>query len=398
MEEKSILKLIDEKNQLSEKQKNMIEKGKTEKRKLDETEKKEFDEINIRKKEIDDEIKKIEEENKRLINNNNKTIKTEKRMEKFSLIKTINDIANNRSLNEVSLEIIRRGKEQMIQAGLNSAGQIQLPVNQRSISATGVGQGAEVVDLDVLNILSPLYANLTLTAAGAQTLNGLSGNIQIPLYSGSNVAWESENMQAPDGAGVFSKVMLNPHRLTAILDVSKQFLAQQTVDAEAMLTNDILMAISEKLEATVLGNASGANQPQGFFANSSNYVTIPASGLSYSNIVALEALLENKNVKNYSFIVHPKTKATLKATAKNLAQMIYEDNMIDGVKTFTTANVYPNGLILGDFSDFVIGQWSSVDITVDPYSQANLGNVRLVVNAYFDAKARRDSFVAAVIA
>ena len=43
----------------------------------------------------------------------------------------------------------------------------------------------------------------------------------------------------------------------------------------------------------------------------------------------------------------------------------------------------------------MIGQWGAIDLTVDPYSQATNGKVRLVVNAYFDAKPRRaDAFVA----
>ena len=47
------------------------------------------------------------------------------------------------------------------------------------------------------------------------------------------------------------------------------------------------------------------------------------------------------------------------------------------------------------FEDFVIGQWGGIDLTIVPYSQATNGKVRLVVNAYFDAKPRRaEAFVA----
>lgn len=37
------------------------------------------------------------------------------------------------------------------------------------------------------------------------------------------------------------------------------------------------------------------------------------------------------------------------------------------------------------------------DLTVDPYTQATNGKVRLVINAYFDAKPRRaEAFIAKV--
>ena len=53
---------------------------------------------------------------------------------------------------------------------------------------------------------------------------------------------------------------------------------------------------------------------------------------------------------------------------------------------------------MGNWSDYVIGQWGGIDLTVDPYTQAANGKVRLVINAYFDAKPRRaDSFVKKVL-
>ena len=56
------------------------------------------------------------------------------------------------------------------------------------------------------------------------------------------------------------------------------------------------------------------------------------------------------------------------------------------------------GLILGNFNDLVIGQWGGIDLTVDPYTQAANGKIRLVVNAYFDAKPQRAaSFVKKVL-
>ena len=91
-------------------------------------------------------------------------------------------------------------------------------------------------------------------------MTGLVGNISIPKYSGSTVTWEGEVGAASDGAGTFSEVELSPKRLTAYIDVSKQFLLQDSVSAEAMLRNDIVKAISNKLEATILGDEVGSNK------------------------------------------------------------------------------------------------------------------------------------------
>lgn len=78
--------------------------------------------------------------------------------------------------------------------------------------------------------------------------------------------------------------------------------------------------------------------------------------------------------------------------------MLMEGNEIDGIPTLVTNGMTSKGLILGNFNDLVIGQWGGIDLTVDPYTQAANGKIRLVVNAYFDAKPQRaDSFVKKVL-
>ena len=97
-------------------------------------------------------------------------------------------------------------------------------------------------------------------------MTGLVGNVSIPVDSGSNVGWAGEIEAATNGAGSFSEVVLEPKRITAYIDVSKQFLLQDSVSAEALLRADIVRAISNKLEATILGDAVGnSKQPAGLF-------------------------------------------------------------------------------------------------------------------------------------
>jgi HK97 family phage major capsid protein len=267
-----------------------------------------------------------------------------------------------------------------------------LPIEERAaIAATVTGEGIENVAEDKLGILEPLRANLVLAQAGAQFLTGLIGDVSIPVYSGSNVTWKGETSTAADGAGTMSEVSLTPKRLTAYVDVSKQFLLQDSNAADQMLMNDLVMAITNKLEATILGLTAGSTtQPAGIF----NGVTADTAAITFSDIVTMETNLENNNVYgNIAYIVNPSAKATLKTTAKatGTAQFLMEDNEIDGLPVYSTSSVTSKGVLIGNFADYVIGQWGGIDLTVDPYSQAANGNVRLVVNAYFDAKPRRSA-------
>lgn len=331
-----------------------------------------------------------ESEEKRYIHNNNK------KMGKFSLIKTINDIVNNRSMSEEAQVVLTAGTEEMRKAGLSYSGQIQLPVSEmrEAPAAIVAGQetyGAEVVATDKLNILEPLRNRMVLAQAGATYLTGLVGNVSIPTYTGSNVGWKGELVDAEDGKGTFDSIEFSPKRLTAYIDVSKQFLAQDSVGAEEMLYRDIVNAIADKLEATILGAGKGdANTPEGIF-NGAAVATV-----DFANMVEMEkALEEAKLFGDYKFIASPAAKAKLKTTtvsgSKSDLRMLMEGNEVNGYEVLTTGNCA--GLAFGKWDELVIAQWGSLDIIIDPYTQAKKNAVRIVVNAFFDAKPRRNEAI-----
>ncbi len=165
-----------------------------------------------------------------------------------------------------------------------------------------------------------------------------------------------------------------------------------------MLKRDIVNAISNKLEATVLGSeAATSTQPAGLL----NGVTVSATDVTYKDIVSMETALESANVKgNKVFIVSPSAKGALKTTLKDtgVAGYLMDGNEVNGYNTLCTSAVPSKGVVFGCFEDYVIGQWGGIDLTVDPYTQAANGKVRLVINAYFDAKPRRtESFQKAIL-
>ena len=340
----------------------------------------------------EEEGEKEEEESKEDDETRNYTQHNKNKMGKFSLIKTINDIVNNRSMSEEAQVVLTAGTEEMRKAGLSYSGQIQLPVSEmrEAPAAIVAGQetyGAEVVATEKLNILEPLRNRMVLAQAGATYLTGLVGNVSIPTYTGSNVGWKGELVDAEDGKGTFDSIEFSPKRLTAYIDVSKQFLAQDSVGAEEMLYRDIVNAIADKLEATILGAGAGdANTPEGIF-NGAETLTV-----DFANIVEMEkALEEAKLFGDYKFIASPAAKAKFKTTTisgqKSDLRMLMEGNEVNGYPVLTTGNCA--GVAFGKWDELVIAQWGSLDIIIDPYTQAKKNAVRIVVNAFFDAKPRR---------
>lgn len=395
---KSTLELIAEKEELEKRATALLQKAEKEERKLNEGENTDYNNLLKEIADKKDEIRKISEDNANSINT-----KTNKRtMEKFSLLKTINDIANNKQVDERASEVISAGVAEMRKSGQNYGGQIVLPMEYRTdgdqVAATVATYGQENVPEDKMGILEPLRASMVLVQAGATYMNGLVGDVSIPVYSGSQVGWKGEVDAAAKGNGTFSEVTLSPKRLTAYIDITKQFLAQDSNAAEAMLQRDIVNALSNKLEATILGSDAGSTtQPAGIF----NGVTAETAAITYAGIVGMETTLESKNVSgDIKFIISPSAKADLKTTLKSsgVAGYLMEDDEMNGYEVLSTSNVAGKGVVMGNFNDYVIGQWGGIDLTVDPYTQAANGCIRLVINAYFDAKPRRaDAFVKKVL-
>ena len=261
---------------------------------------------------------------------------------------------------------------------------------------TVTDEGVDVVETDIYDILEPLRAKNVLVSAGAKFITNLQGNVQVPVMSATQVGWKGETAAADDGSGAFTSVTLSPKRLTGKFPVSLELLAQDTLGVENMIRQDIVNAINEKLEATILGAGAGdLNTPAGLFHGYADTNVIA----DFGDIADLEAKVEEKNVYgNCKYIVSPKAKAKLRSTIKGTAGvgMIMENGAIDGTEALATSNVAAGKMLYGDFSNLVIGQWDSVilDVVRDTESLAN-GCVTIVCNAYFDAKVAREGAIVA---
>ena len=390
---KNILELQEEalnlRNQLSE----LIATGQKEERELNEEEtntmaelRKSIDEINSQITEIEKQNKELESRKEEIKNN-----KIEKEIRTMTLTNLINSVIEGRAFTEDEAKVMAEARADFAKSGISPKGQIVY----RSVMATVDGQGKETIAEDKLNLEVAVRNNLIATKMGADFLGGLVGDLSIPKYAGSNVLWKGETETAENGRGAFSEINLTPKRLTATLDVSKQFLLQNSADVEAILVRDLAAAVAEKLDKTIFGEeGENVNQPGGLFAGIGGEKAL--SEMTYEDVLALESAVEEKNGHNYMFIVNPKVKFALKGTQMaNGLQMVFDGGEIDGFKTISSNSVASNGIICMDPRELVIGQWGAYDITVDPYTKAADGQVRLVINAYFDAKLRGDKIAKA---
>lgn len=305
--------------------------------------------------------------------------------QRFSLLKTIRNVAENRQLDNVTAAVCNEGMKEMRAAGLNTVGQIYIPTMETRAAVSVASEGVDVVATDLYDIIEPLRAKNVLVQAGAKFYTGLTNNAQIPVMTGSNVNWAGETAAATDGNVLFNNVTLTPKRLTAYVDISKMLLAQDSIGVENAIRQDLINAINSKLESTILGKgAKSATTPAGIFNGKT-----PTKVTDFEGLVGLEAKVEEANVLGgVSYIASPSARASFRNMMKGsrgTAQLAYTDGTLDGTPVYSTSNVEAKTFVVGDFSNLAIGSWGGLDIVVDNYTQAVNGMIRLVVNAYFDA-------------
>lgn len=396
------VEIQDARAQLKKRALEIIDTCKKEVRDLTDAETQELETIKTQIKEKDDELRQLEErlknlnfeeEKKEERTENNKSINTQKMNKRFSLVKTIRSIVNNQPLDDVSLAVIKAGQEENRKAGVNTQGQIQLPSLEERAAVTVTAEGEDVVATELFDILTPLRAKNVLVQAGAKFLGNLVGNVQVPKMSKAQVTWEGETDAASDGAPTFSHVTLSPKRLTSYILISKQMIAQDSIGVENAIRQELVNAINAKIEETLLSDTTGTTKnPEGIFKT-----ITPTTVADYAGICDLEADIEDANVYGECvYIMSNKAKSALRCMLKgtNATGMVFENGEVDGTKAYNTSNVSGTQYVYGDFSNLAIGSWGGVDLTVDPYTEAANGQIKLVVNMYVDAAIlREEAFV-----
>ena len=326
-------------------------------------------------------------------------------MENFSIVKSIRSVVDNRPMDEVNQNVLNAGRKEMRDAGISFGGQIQLPLEYReepspspsvTVNQAGVeNYGKELIQTDKFSLMEPLTNKLVFTELGATYLN-VTNNVSVPKMSALNAGWVGEIEDAAKTSSTFETVDYTPKRISAYIDISKTLLYQDGTGVENMIRNQIVEALAQVLESTVLGTEAETNKkPAGIFNAAAS------KDLTFAGLVAMEKSLEEANVNGeFKYLVNPAIKATLRQTAvggtkSDFRMLLDSDNEINGIPVVCTNNA--KGIAIADWSNLWITTFGGVDIVVDTVSQAVKNCIRIVVSMNVDAKFVRDEAVVAKV-
>lgn len=358
-------KIINLKDELEQ----VISTGEAEERQLTDEETSRMAEIRSEIDGLENELKAIEQENKRIAKTKNNQIKETRKME-LRISDMIKSIVNNNVTDEMRAYI--NGNSIDVRAALQ---------------ATVTGQGEEAVPTYKAPLELAIRNNTVLDKLGVRWFENVDGHIDLPKYHGSNVAWaSSENAAAGDGASAFTKVSLSPKRLTAYVDISRELINTSPDAVEALITEDLARSIAEQLDKTVFGAGSGStSEPAGIFADA---ISGSLASMTFDDVLQLENKVEEHNGTDFVFVTSPNVKYQLRGITTNAMQFAFENGEIDGRQTVVSNSVVKGGLGVFTPADLAVATFNKggLVITVDYLTRALYNEVRIVANYLVDAK------------
>jgi HK97 family phage major capsid protein len=266
---------------------------------------------------------------------------------------------------------------------------VPLAALEQRVSTTATAPEIVPVDHRADQYIDPFRNSLLARRLGVRVLSGLSGNVSIPKHgTGTTVGWVAENAALSASDMTFDPVTLAPKHAGGLSEMSRQLIMQSSPDIENLVRADLSFMLAQAIDsALILGG--GSNQPVGVLSTS-GIQTANLATLSWANVLAMAQKLDLVNANAVNWLGSTKVKAKLQGTLKAASTAVYlmeGGKMADIPGQFTnqvpekTGSPNTGRLILGDWSQVLLGIWSELDILVNPYAETAYSKGNVLVRA-----------------
>ena len=258
-------------------------------------------------------------------------------------------------------------------------------VLKRDLNVGTAADGGNLVSTELLSgsFIEILRNKMAIMEAGVTMLTGLEGNISIPKQDGTTSAyWVGEGSAPTEGQQSFTQISMTPKTIGAFTDFTRKTLLQSSIDIEAFVRDDIAKKIALELDRTAIYGTGSSNQPLGLKDTSGIGSQSLTSFGTFAEYIGMETDVAVANAEGGSmkYLINASARGALKSTEKasNTGMFVFDNNQINGYDAIVSNQLVNNDAIFGDFSQFIVGMWSGLDLTVDPYAGATAGTVRII--------------------
>ena len=290
---------------------------------------------------------------------------------------------------------------------------------QRDLIQGASADGGALVATNLLSgsFIEALRARMVVRQAGALVLSGLVGDVAIPAQNAVNSAsWVAENGAVSEVNPTYRQVTMNPKTLGTFTDISRHLMHQSTPAIETIVRNDIIKTLANEVDKQAIQGTGTSNKPTGILNTSGiGSVAMGTNGdqATWAKVVETwkEVATDNADVGALAFLTSPTQISRLMSIAKvsssDSVMIMNDQNNLMGYKVFSTTNSPDNltkgtasgtcsALTFGNFNDLIIGEWGSLDISVDPYTNAAKGGTRIIGLYDVDVAVRHAESFAAI--
>tara|TARA_Y100000004_G_scaffold176713_1_gene217531 strand:- start:452 stop:1684 length:1233 start_codon:yes stop_codon:yes gene_type:complete len=316
-------------------------------------------------------------------------VDVEKETRGWSLFKAINEIRNGGQLTGLEREMHIEAETEA-RRSLQGIGIPTMLTEKRAVIDQG---NSAIAPTAVGAYVDALQADGLYNRVGINDLGTVAADTVLPIAGGSTVAWAAENGAAADGGADFGKVTLSPNRITGYADISNVILAQNGTAAEASVMRDMGRNMATQIDAAMFGSTSVTNAPAAIVQTAGTLTFTEAASLNVASdmLEAIQTIANDHGLDgNLGFVNSWELYSPIKSAAQVASTYpLYVDDKLAGYNGWfssapaSVAGTSGDGLF-GDFSRVYFAQFGPSSITVDPYSAATNGAVRLVMNNYFD--------------
>lgn len=318
---------------------------------------------------------------------------TKKEVRQFSFVKAINALANpqdkrawadaafEREVSEAAQKTYGRSAQ-----GIYVPNEVVKAQRDLTVGTNSAGGFTVATDLMASSFIEMLRNRSVVQRAGATVMNGLTGNVAIPKQSGAATAyWVAESGAPTESQQTLAQVTMSPKTVGAYTDFSRKLMLQSSLDIENMVRRDLASVIALAIDAAALYGTGSNNQPTGIKLQSGvNTKDFAATNPTFAELVGMESEIatDNADIGTMTYLFNPAQRGALKTTEKSstsAGQFVWEaGNTVNGYRTEVSNQVTAGDVFFGNFADLLIGFWSGLDLTVDPYSNSTSGTMRVV--------------------
>lgn len=246
--------------------------------------------------------------------------------------------------------------------------------------------------------IGPLRENLLARKLGVRVLSGLTGDVVVPKYgSGLETGWVSEGGAVPESDMAFSSVSLKPKHVGGKTEMSRQLIMQSSPDIESLVRDDLSFLIAKQIDRAIIAGTGTNNEPLGILHAAGTQTGMLSATPTYAEVMAIVQQLEDKEIFSGAWLADgsAKTQLATRLREAGLPGYLLENGQMANYPFYVTRELNDT-LILGDFSQVLLGIWSELDILVNPYAEPaySRGGVQVRAMATVDVAVRHpEAFV-----